>query len=813
MGIGTFGSFTQARLAIYAAQSGIRVTGNNISNINTPGYTRQRLDQESLYVGGADRYSSKYDLRIGQGVLCPSVSQLRDPYLDIRYRDEIAKVGQKTKKLETLNKIAMILDETGKGVQGEGEDFGLIAADLAELESALRELTTQTGHQEWDNEVRAAAQSLCAKLNSYATRLEREYESEVKNLENKVSEINSWLSNIRDLNETIRNSEIHGQDALELRDERNVLIDKLAEQIHIDVTYVYEDIGGGQQVSKLIIKLAGDNPDSSVTSDSAELINGIFGSQISIEQVPQPNTEYDMKDITSLPYLDKDGNGTYRWEDANKVPKPNTDPATMGTLPYLNDKGEAVADEADALWIAEENPQYLKYLKPDGTATNDPDEAEKVNNPNFNIKVSELRDCRDKLLFYTEKDTKKCTAQEYKDALAAGKLVEESPRDPDTGVYTITVFQKSSKGEYTKTVYTKTPSKETPLDDNDLTGAIQASRELLTEEGEFTKREVILGTNNDPNSPYRNADETAVTKRGIPYYQKALDLLANQLATAMNKANNGFLTDKDGNYVTEGVDDEGKPAGVPITIEYGVKADGTPVMDPATDVVDHTEKYTLNNKENLDDPEVWAKLPYDVRLALTTTGKTPASEAVKEYVSQNGGMPKGVNLFSNNGDSDDDTDITASNISISYTWAKGPGLVNSFILDPNKMDAASGDSSNILHLMGLFQTKMNYYPDSIPSTVGQANHDIMFKGTFREMWNNVGFTLGQDQQVTGTLLETHEENALQIDMARDSVSSVDFNDEAMNLMMYSKSYNAACRLMTTIDSMLDKLINGTGMTT
>lgn len=45
MSIGTFGSFTQARLAIYAAQTGITVTGNNISNINTPGYTRQRLDQ------------------------------------------------------------------------------------------------------------------------------------------------------------------------------------------------------------------------------------------------------------------------------------------------------------------------------------------------------------------------------------------------------------------------------------------------------------------------------------------------------------------------------------------------------------------------------------------------------------------------------------------------------------------------------------------------------------------------------------------------------------------------------------------------
>ena len=54
MGIGTFGSFTQARLAIYAAQTGLTVTGNNISNINTEGYTRQRLNQVSLYAAERD---------------------------------------------------------------------------------------------------------------------------------------------------------------------------------------------------------------------------------------------------------------------------------------------------------------------------------------------------------------------------------------------------------------------------------------------------------------------------------------------------------------------------------------------------------------------------------------------------------------------------------------------------------------------------------------------------------------------------------------------------------------------------------------
>ena len=77
--IGTFGSYTQARLAIYASQAGLSVTGNNIANINTYGYTRQRLEQSSFYAGGADRYYSSFGARTGNGVLCTGVSQLRDP--------------------------------------------------------------------------------------------------------------------------------------------------------------------------------------------------------------------------------------------------------------------------------------------------------------------------------------------------------------------------------------------------------------------------------------------------------------------------------------------------------------------------------------------------------------------------------------------------------------------------------------------------------------------------------------------------------------------------------------------------------------
>ena len=162
--IGTFGSFTQARLAIYASQMGLSVTGNNISNINTTGYTRQKLDQESFRTGGADRYHSSYSIRVGNGVLTTGVSQLRDPYLDIRYRSEMSSVGAMDAKLGGLESIQAILDEVGDG----DEAFGIIEAQLSDLYDALQQINDQTGHAEYDIQVRSSAEALTKQLNSYA---------------------------------------------------------------------------------------------------------------------------------------------------------------------------------------------------------------------------------------------------------------------------------------------------------------------------------------------------------------------------------------------------------------------------------------------------------------------------------------------------------------------------------------------------------------------------------------------------------------------------------------------------------------------
>ena len=662
--IGTFGSFTQARLAIYAAHKGLSVTGNNIANVNTVGYTRQRLEQSSFGASGADRYYSSFDSRVGNGVLCTGLTQLRDPYLDIRYRGEMANVGSMDAKLGGLENIQAVLDEVGDG----DDAFGIIEAQLSDLVAKLRQLSDQTGHSLYDIQVRASADTLTKQLNAYASRLQEVYKNNMASYQQDVSKVNGILTNIRDLNATIRKNEIHGDNSLELRDERNVLIDQLSQYMKIDVTYTTEELGGGQTVEKLIIKLGDANPDGKAGgTDTTTLIDGVYGAQLSTTQLLTMNPAADLK-------------------------QPN-------------------------------GPANRWYLYEDAAPTEKEEDAAKYDDPNLGLTVSVLTDRKGAVM--KDKDGKE--------------------------------------------------SKAVDLADNDLYGALQSQRELLTRSGEFSTDAAIKS---DPN---------AASQRGIPYYQKSLDLLARQFAQTMNAANQGCVYDEDGNYIKGTLNPDGT-----IKKEGIIEIDG----------------YRPNRNDTID------KVPDNVKTKLGFADPKKVTieeyrEKLNAYIGDNGGIRPGKVLFSNRGDGNDTKDITAANISISAKWAEGPQIVRSFQL-PSAMDKIpSTESSNIDHMIYLFEKKQDYKPGTVQDDA-KGKDVTMFTGSFQEMWSNIGSVLGNDMKVTSTLLDAYYASSVSLDTSRDSVSSVDFNDEAMNLMQYSKSYSAACRLMTTIDSVLDKLINGTG---
>ena len=279
--IGTFGSYTAARLGIYASQASLNVTGNNIANVNTNGYTRQRMDLRSIYGGAVDRYVSKYSVNIGYGVLTEGVSQLRDPFIDIRYRTEQSNQGQNEFKLKGLDELAATLDEVG---DGKGQ-FGVIERQFNDLLAQLQNLSEKTGSQEYDTLVRKSAETLTNLIRNASKKLGEAYQGQVEKFEANVKEVNTILTNIRNLNESIRKANICGDKALELRDERNLQIDKLSKLVKINVTYDMERIDQYTEVERLNIHLANDKGE-----DVAELVRGIFVGQLSYQKEPELNT-------------------------------------------------------------------------------------------------------------------------------------------------------------------------------------------------------------------------------------------------------------------------------------------------------------------------------------------------------------------------------------------------------------------------------------------------------------------------------------------------------------------------------------------
>ena len=318
----TFGGFMTARLGMSASQQALNITGQNVSNINTPGYTRQYIDQVSLNVGGgSNRYASGM-ANIGNGVWVTGTGQVRDPFLDRRFRNEISFVGQYDIKTSGLQNVQDILDETGKTDGGGG-----IHNQLADFRKQLNELSKNPNAVEHDSMVRGSADSLVKLLNSYSQQLEKvrkDAETDLKDVD--IPAINNILKNIAELNKSIKSAEVCGDSALELKDQRNMLIDELASYMPIEVKYKPITVTDGRKVDELTINF--------VSGDGKEL-------PLLIDEYPG-SLEVEKDQATgnwSLKYTGPDGLGGMK-----PFPIDITNSLSTGSLKssleHLNAKGE-----------------------------------------------------------------------------------------------------------------------------------------------------------------------------------------------------------------------------------------------------------------------------------------------------------------------------------------------------------------------------------------------------------------------------------------------------------------------------------------
>ena len=511
--MGTFSSFTGARLAIYASQASLNVTGNNIANINTKGYTRQRMDLVSLHSTGWPEYRNSYQVDIGYGVLCDQVSQLRDPFLDIRYRNENAELGFYETKQDALSQLASILDEVAKG----DDYFGVIEKQLGEVFETLENLKQRPGSDVYDDQFRAACYTLTGLLNDSAKRLETVRDNKAEELKQDTNKVNLLLKEIRAYNDEIRTQGICGDNALELRDARNVAIDELSKYVKIDVKYSNEYIDQYTTVEKLSISLAGTQPE-------IKLIDGIYGTQFMMnEEVPQPNPEYDPNLSTSKRYIGRDGQPTDNEREAAymTVDKNNAGKYTDANKPYVKiDKDGNPEKTADGKFVT----------------TDKLDEAAKMMNAAYDGTLSSSKQYLDEKGDPTDDPTQAAKIPAFS--------TDDANVDKNTYLYQLEPL-RDKDGRLIRDKYDQEINEIVDILDTTLvSGSLQATREFLTEEGEFSSAYDIA------------VDKDAANKRGVRYYQRVLDSWAQKFAETFNETNQMppsvlYKTDDDGNFLDE----------------------------------------------------------------------------------------------------------------------------------------------------------------------------------------------------------------------------------------------------------------------
>ncbi|MCR5481983.1 MAG: flagellar hook-associated protein FlgK [Clostridia bacterium] len=247
MAIPTFQNLTTAYRALAASQTAISTVGHNISNANTEGYTRQRVDTASISSGSIAKYALNTKMP-GWGVDVTDIEQIRDKFLDNRYRSENSDTSKYSTVVDGLGDLSNVFDE----IENEG-----IQNQLIDLVNQLQTFSDTPTSADLALVARTSANQLTQMLNLYAEEVQDVREQLVYDLSNVVvsTDFNSVVQNIATLNKEIRDQQLYGNSPNELLDKRNLLIDELSSMANIKVTYNTEKVTEDLSLERLTISL------------------------------------------------------------------------------------------------------------------------------------------------------------------------------------------------------------------------------------------------------------------------------------------------------------------------------------------------------------------------------------------------------------------------------------------------------------------------------------------------------------------------------------------------------------------------------
>ncbi|MCR5674559.1 MAG: flagellar hook-associated protein FlgK [Lachnospiraceae bacterium] len=219
--VSTFFGLNIAASGLRAANAALNTTGNNISNVNTDGYSRQQVNAAPA---DALRTFTRYG-SAGAGVDTLAIERVRDQFYDNRYRQNETLLGEYEMKNYFNKNIETYMKDDGS--TGFSALFDKMQAALQTTMSNSASTTTKTAYL-------SQVQAMTEYFNSMYENLQREQLAANDELKIRVSKINSIAQELATINGRINMIEMTGTTANELRDKRDIMLDELSKIVDIE---------------------------------------------------------------------------------------------------------------------------------------------------------------------------------------------------------------------------------------------------------------------------------------------------------------------------------------------------------------------------------------------------------------------------------------------------------------------------------------------------------------------------------------------------------------------------------------------------
>jgi len=709
----TFFGLGIAASGLNAFQAKINTTGNNVSNLETEGYSRQQVNVSSAV---SLRSYTPYGA-ISTGVSTDSVTRMRDQYYNVKYWENQSNYGQTSIKEYYMKQIEDYYTDNAAN-----PGFSTI---YAKMFNALDSVKGNAGDDTKRSQFISDAKQLCDYFNQNSQNLKTLQTDANDQIKNAVDQINAIAKKISVLNKQINliETEAGHPNANELRDQRELLVDQLSELVTVDTQEVKVRDTRTSTLAKL-----DHNVEEIYTGATTYTVK--IGGQILVDnydynplQVTSRDKKYNQSDVDGLYDVTWASNGRYNGQSLN-VFGTNQGGKLRGLLEIRDGN-----DQENLTGIAE-------LIKPKVAGAN----GEDVVNSDGTTKHYNAGEYVYKDGAIVEDDTGNESASFIKVSEGINITNADRMNMPEEGA----IYVNNHKYEYSSF------TAQTDENGNIVSYTFELTKPISAKEiGHVAGKQATVGQ--------------TVDFKGVPYYQNEMNAFLRTFAKEFNKiqksgqdangdAGRSFFTatNQSQNSTSTEYDFTGSDS---VVDNYYYEKDTTTVNDKRETI--HAKTKTVDNNGN---------------------------------VTYDGGVITGT--------ADSYYKLTASSIKVADAINRSPNLFSTTINKKYNNNKNLGyDSYDIMQQMLDLQDKTTLYKD----------------GTGDKFLQRIYADVTVDTQECTQFTKNYESIQKSIDTQRQSVSGVDKDEEAMNLVKFQNAYNLSCKVISTLSEMYDQLILRTGV--